>query len=132
MFRSVYYVYCLCVNVYCTTATECQPNVYCTAATGCQPNVYCTAATGCQPKLQLKIMKIRKFCNFFYSEDRSSRFILNICVHLQEHPDLTQFQARNFKLRIFRRRQVFFLQKVKKNSNYNIFKNRAHCLLSEM
>jgi energy-coupling factor transporter transmembrane protein EcfT len=26
MFRSVYSVYCLCVNVYCTTATGCQPN----------------------------------------------------------------------------------------------------------
>jgi hypothetical protein len=26
MFRSLYSVYCLCVNVYCTTATGCQPN----------------------------------------------------------------------------------------------------------
>jgi hypothetical protein len=48
MFRSVYCVY---VNVYCTTATGCQPNVYCTTATGCPPNVYCTTATGCQPNV---------------------------------------------------------------------------------
>jgi hypothetical protein len=40
-------LFTVCVNVYCTAATGCQPNVYCTAATGCQPNVYCTAATGC-------------------------------------------------------------------------------------
>jgi hypothetical protein len=26
MFRSLYSVYCLCVNVYCTAATGCQPN----------------------------------------------------------------------------------------------------------
>jgi hypothetical protein len=26
MFRSLYSVYCLCVNVYCSTATRCQPN----------------------------------------------------------------------------------------------------------
>jgi hypothetical protein len=26
MFHSLYSVYCLCVNVYCTTATGCQPN----------------------------------------------------------------------------------------------------------
>jgi hypothetical protein len=26
VFRSLYSVYCLCVNVYCTTATGCQPN----------------------------------------------------------------------------------------------------------
>jgi hypothetical protein len=26
MFRSLYSAYCLCVNVYCTTATGCQPN----------------------------------------------------------------------------------------------------------
>jgi hypothetical protein len=26
MFRSLYSVYCLCVNVSCTAATECQPN----------------------------------------------------------------------------------------------------------
>jgi hypothetical protein len=49
MFRSLYSVYCLCVNVCCTAVTGCQPNVCCTAATGCQPNVCCTAATGCQP-----------------------------------------------------------------------------------
>jgi hypothetical protein len=34
VFRSLYSVYSLCVNVYCTTATGCQPNVYCTTATG--------------------------------------------------------------------------------------------------
>jgi hypothetical protein len=28
MFRFLYSVYCLCVNVYCTAATGCQPNVY--------------------------------------------------------------------------------------------------------
>jgi hypothetical protein len=61
LFRALYSVYCLCVNVYCTAANGCQPvyclcvNVYCTAATGFQlayclcVNVYCTAATGCQP-----------------------------------------------------------------------------------
>jgi hypothetical protein len=49
MFRSLFSVYCLCVNAYCTAATGCQPNVCCTAATRCQPNVYFTAATGCQP-----------------------------------------------------------------------------------
>jgi hypothetical protein len=26
MFRSLYSVYCLCVNVFCTAATRCQPN----------------------------------------------------------------------------------------------------------
>jgi hypothetical protein len=26
MFRSLYSVYCLCINVYCTAATSCQPN----------------------------------------------------------------------------------------------------------
>jgi ACR3 family arsenite efflux pump ArsB len=26
MFRSLYSVYCLCVNAYCTAATGCQPN----------------------------------------------------------------------------------------------------------
>jgi len=26
MFRSLYSVYCLCVNVSCTAATGCQPN----------------------------------------------------------------------------------------------------------
>jgi hypothetical protein len=28
MFRSLYSVYCLCVNVHCTTATTYQPNIY--------------------------------------------------------------------------------------------------------
>jgi hypothetical protein len=46
--RILFHYVVLCVNVYCTAATGCQPNVYCTAATGCQPNVYCTTATGCQ------------------------------------------------------------------------------------
>jgi hypothetical protein len=52
--NSLIWISCVCVNVYCTAATGCQPvyslcvNVYCTAATGCQPvyslcvNVYCT------------------------------------------------------------------------------------------
>src|SRR5215510_11920637 len=60
MFRSLYSVYCLCVNVYCTAAlhrvsTQCVlyccttpgGNSMCTVLlhyTGCQPNVYCTAA----------------------------------------------------------------------------------------
>jgi hypothetical protein len=35
MFRSLYSVYCLCVDAYCTTSTGCQPNVCCTDATGC-------------------------------------------------------------------------------------------------
>ena len=41
------FVYCWCVNVYCTTATGCTVNVHCTTATGCTVNVYCTTATGC-------------------------------------------------------------------------------------
>jgi hypothetical protein len=40
---SVYFVYCLCVNVYCTAATGCQP-VYCLYV-----NMSCIAATGFQP-----------------------------------------------------------------------------------
>jgi hypothetical protein len=38
VFRSVYSVYCLYVNMYCTAAAGCQPNVYSNAATECQPN----------------------------------------------------------------------------------------------
>jgi hypothetical protein len=38
IFLSLYYAYCLFVNVWCTAATGCQPNVWCTAATRCQPN----------------------------------------------------------------------------------------------
>jgi hypothetical protein len=51
MFHSLYSVYCVCVNVYCTAANGCLPKVCCTAATGCQPKVWCTAATGCLPKV---------------------------------------------------------------------------------
>jgi hypothetical protein len=45
----LYCVYCLCVNVYYTAATGCQPNVCCTAATGCQPSVL-----SCCPRVSTK------------------------------------------------------------------------------